>query len=357
MHKNFIELAERFMEEARACGNDQVLTKVASAVEAILAHFREEEKPAPVDNGVRFVIPDGSRTPSFEKLVDKWNRENLYFMETNMMGFSPSKQQALQAVVNKLGSWASAAQDDPGCCAELKAIFLELLDLAVLLPIDELPTNTVADLHDRIDNEMGEYIAGGGLCSEEKCAPGCRGCGPRGKVNPGPRPSGDHRPTGAMTTALDVLRKMNKLISLGDLCYYIREREGQGWEGPKVVAWGIACAKMLQLFEKDDSLKSIVRGAHHVHNPAPEGVGIQTGCLVGGDDPHSKGGFYDTTAGLVPWPKDWPPYGNEPCDMLVGPCSCGAWHIKGEFILQYDSGGTVWVERHLPTSRDNHEYK
>ena len=33
-------------------------------------------------------------------------------------------------------------------------------------------------------------------------------------------------PTG--TTALDVLRKMNEIISLGDLCYHIREREGLG---------------------------------------------------------------------------------------------------------------------------------
>lgn len=31
-----------------------------------------------------------------------------------------------------------------------------------------------------------------------------------------------------------------KCVALGDLVYDIREREGEGWEGPKVVAWGKA---------------------------------------------------------------------------------------------------------------------
>ena len=33
--------------------------------------------------------------------------------------------------------------------------------------------------------------------------------------------------------------------------------------------------------------------------------------------------------GLLAYPDDWVPMYNgstEPCDMLVGPCSCGAWH-------------------------------
>lgn len=35
----------------------------------------------------------------------------------------------------------------------------------------------------------------------------------------------------------------------------------------------------------------------------------------------------------VPWPEDWPDYhnGSELCDMLIGPCSCGASHQPGEF--------------------------
>jgi hypothetical protein len=47
--------------------------------------------------------------------------------------------------------------------------------------------------------------------------------------------------------------------------------------------------------------------------------------------------------GLVPWPEDWTdrhdplrgcPGGREPCDMLVGPCSCGAWHLETEAWVQ-----------------------
>ena len=38
--------------------------------------------------------------------------------------------------------------------------------------------------------------------------------------------------------------------------------------------------------------------------------------------------------GLVPWPSDWTDrhYNacNEPCDMLAGPCACGAWHFPTE---------------------------
>ena len=37
---------------------------------------------------------------------------------------------------------------------------------------------------------------------------------------------------------------------------------------------------------------------------------------------------------LVPWPDDWPDrhYNacNEPCDFLIGPCACGAWHDETE---------------------------
>jgi hypothetical protein len=43
-------------------------------------------------------------------------------------------------------------------------------------------------------------------------------------------------------------------------------------------------------------------------------------------------------SGLVPWPDDWLDrhYNacNEPCDMLIGPCACGAWHCEGEQWVQ-----------------------
>jgi hypothetical protein len=37
-----------------------------------------------------------------------------------------------------------------------------------------------------------------------------------------------------------------------------------------------------------------------------------------------------------PWPDGWPQHFNAtnyPCDMLVGPCACKAWHRWGEFEL------------------------
>lgn len=39
---------------------------------------------------------------------------------------------------------------------------------------------------------------------------------------------------------------------------------------------------------------------------------------------------------LKAWPEHWPEYHNavkDPCDMLVGPCACGASHEPGEFVL------------------------
>jgi len=50
--------------------------------------------------------------------------------------------------------------------------------------------------------------------------------------------------------------------------------------------------------------------------------------------------------GLRVWPKDWPQYKQvcfgsfeDRCDMLVGPCACGAWHEKDEFELK---AGTLY---------------
>jgi len=189
MHKNFIELAEKFMEEARVCGNDQIVLKVASAVDAILAHFREEQKPP-----VRFEM----------------------------------------------------------------------------LPAKD------CGVHDLVKQMQDEARLG---------------------------------PTGAPeTTALDVLRKMNDILPLGDMVYDIREREAQGWEGPQVVAWGLACAKMKKLLDE---------------------------------------GPIKSDNGLQPWPENWPQYyhRNEPCDMKVGPCSCGAWHVEDEFTLEHDAMGTPYVNR------------
>jgi hypothetical protein len=39
--------------------------------------------------------------------------------------------------------------------------------------------------------------------------------------------------------------------------------------------------------------------------------------------------------GMVPWPTEWTTNlhynaSHDPCDMIVGPCSCGAWHNETE---------------------------
>jgi len=41
--------------------------------------------------------------------------------------------------------------------------------------------------------------------------------------------------------------------------------------------------------------------------------------------------------GMVPWPDDWTDRhhnGSEQCDMLIGLCSCGAWHYEAETWVQ-----------------------
>ena len=42
--------------------------------------------------------------------------------------------------------------------------------------------------------------------------------------------------------------------------------------------------------------------------------------------------------GTVPWPLNWTDRhynaSQEPCDMLIGPCSCGAWHQEHEDWVQ-----------------------
>jgi len=49
----------------------------------------------------------------------------------------------------------------------------------------------------------------------------------------------------------------------------------------------------------------------------------------------------ETGTPMVPWPNNWPRYKQacfssfqNSCDMLVGPCACGAWHQQGEFELK-----------------------
>ena len=54
------------------------------------------------------------------------------------------------------------------------------------------------------------------------------------------------------------------------------------------------------------------------------------------------------TQNMTPWPENWPLYKqpcfgswDDACDMLVGPCRCGASHQEGEF--EYRDG---WLYRY-----------
>lgn len=63
------------------------------------------------------------------------------------------------------------------------------------------------------------------------------------------------------------------------------------------------------------------------------------------------------------WPTSWPLYVQEcfaqtsenACDVVEGPCSCGSWHLEGEF--QYD-GGILFrngiIVNILPQVHNNH---
>lgn len=63
---------------------------------------------------------------------------------------------------------------------------------------------------------------------------------------------------------------------------------------------------------------------------------------------------------IVSWPRDWPRYKQDcfasykdSCDMLRGPCRCGAWHQLGEFQMKkgrlYRHKGLVPAVYGLPT--------
>ena len=46
-----------------------------------------------------------------------------------------------------------------------------------------------------------------------------------------------------------ILRDLNEARPLGDIAYDIREREAQGWDGPKVTKWGKAADDAAKLLE------------------------------------------------------------------------------------------------------------
>jgi hypothetical protein len=57
----------------------------------------------------------------------------------------------------------------------------------------------------------------------------------------------------------------------------------------------------------------------------------------------------DPKNGLLPWPDSWTDYHYnacaESCDMLIGPCSCGAWHSESEeWVKQKLQEHGVYIE-------------
>jgi hypothetical protein len=63
------------------------------------------------------------------------------------------------------------------------------------------------------------------------------------------------RQMGTAEQALAILRDLDKAMCLGDLCYLVRDREGQGWDGPRVKLWGDACERMRKLFKANPEPK------------------------------------------------------------------------------------------------------
>lgn len=62
--------------------------------------------------------------------------------------------------------------------------------------------------------------------------------------------------------------------------------------------------------------------------------------------PGDSGATPLTGPGVAGWPDGWPEFHNgcrDACDMLVGPCLCGASHYRGEFELVCGK-----VYRHMP---------
>jgi len=60
--------------------------------------------------------------------------------------------------------------------------------------------------------------------------------------------------TGELPDPIQVLRDLFEAGSLEDHFYAIRESEGQGWEGPRMLRWGKACEAARQLLNESDHI-------------------------------------------------------------------------------------------------------
>jgi hypothetical protein len=52
--------------------------------------------------------------------------------------------------------------------------------------------------------------------------------------------------------AEDILRRLAtaKHVTLGDLVYAVKDREGEGWDGPAVTAWSKACVDLAEFLRE-----------------------------------------------------------------------------------------------------------
>jgi hypothetical protein len=194
------------------------------AANCILQHLEAKELDAattsdtgPPTTEARFEFPSEPPLPSMIKLTEHLNsqlKETAHTTDQRMFVALGEKTLKLQAVINKLGSWASAAQDCPDTCQELKDIFNEVLELAD-------PEQAYADE------------------------------GPAGKPgDEGPDGIGEVIYSIKYAEVIEVFRTLNDIIPLAELVYNVRDNEGRGWYGPKVVAWGDACEKLRKLSEE-----------------------------------------------------------------------------------------------------------
>ncbi len=274
MNKNFLQVADQQMDIARARRESD--TPIASAVEALIQYLKDQESGV---RDVRFECVAGPTdiVPGVKDIADKL-----------------AKLQKMQFVVNDLGSWASAAQDDPGCCQELKVIFLRLLELC------DVPQ----DFH---------Y----GTKSDKTLPDFCTGCGANVPPIIGEGTCNKCDPFGFMDNPQ--LSDSSKLKALGT------EMQRRGYA---------------------------VYGSRHNHGPVPIEMQVfEMGCMTS-VDPYRTPQPPEPTRLPEPsyveaWPVHWPSYYNigEPCDMRVGHCSCGAYHDVGEFTLEKDSMGRLYIKR------------
>lgn len=238
MHKNFLDVAEQCMEEARVCDNDKIVHKVASAVDAILAYFREQAKP-PV-----FTIPP-TKDCGVHDLVKKMQvSETPDFCWSCGANKPPIIGEGTCPACDPFGFLQNPQLSDTD---KLVALVAEAKRRGFIIG----PLGTSTGAPGPIGASGAQGCCGSIPCTLAHSCPFDHGDdpGPSGAMGePGEGPVADFRPRGEV--AMEVLRTLNGIRKLGDYTYDIREREGLGWDGPQTKAWSDACAKAERLLSQ-----------------------------------------------------------------------------------------------------------